>query len=299
MSATVEVDLTLAEAGALFPPQAPDGYESIPGIKMGEGVFGTVIQVKKLDTGVVYACKRVQFPSIKNAKARHVEIIDLIELETRIMKKIGVCDGVVKIEDVYRHDNKDGSGQFDIIMEICMNGTVEEWVQSCIRGEVMINENRIWAFLKQLSTALACMEGKRIIHCDVKPENILMTEDGDFRLADFGLAAELREGRNAVYSDRGTPVWKPLEVFTEKMWTFKGDVYSMGLCAYYLCTKKIPYGTTTIEMAATRKSESLLRIPSYYSDELWDVIAKCCEPYVDNRFSAIDVLGMVTKTKRP
>ncbi|MDQ5847903.1 MAG: serine/threonine protein kinase, partial [Pseudomonadota bacterium] len=85
-----------------------------------------------------------------------------------------------------------------------------------------------------------------IVHRDIKPANIMVTKDGDVKIADFG-AAFLRKSKATQTSALGSPFYMAPEQIEGKELTFHSDMYSLGVVMYELLTGKRPFSASTIE----------------------------------------------------
>jgi p70 ribosomal S6 kinase len=85
------------------------------------------------------------------------------------------------------------------------------------------------------------MHAKRIVHRDVKPENLFIDNDGHIVLGDFGLAYKLRAGETTVPGDEkfGTPAYTPPEMFTGEPYGREVDLWAFGVMLYELITGKV------------------------------------------------------------
>ena len=141
--------------------------------------------------------------------------------------------------------------------------------------------------LVQLSEALALAHSQNVLHCDIKPSNILVGELGQVKLSDFGLAKVAKEieaqTENIVIREtlRGKPVvegtigYMPPEVEEGKNWTKAGDVYSLGMVIYRTLTGKRAVGRW--------------KLPSELIDSLsvwWDeILGQCLESEPEDRYA--------------
>lgn len=271
-TAVVAVEMTVDEAKAVVaqvaPPDLPTGYGT--STLLGSGAFGRVYKAEKLDTGQIFAIKKVNNPSS----------IPYTKRELEILQKVSSCEGVVKIVETV--DRVEGGVEvIDIVMEYLAGGDAFSWIVDASKKRVRIAEDTIWHFIKNIATALSCCAKNYIVHCDVKPENIMSTAKAEFKLIDFGLAKEIKPGENHVKSG-GTLMYLPPEVLTYGEWTPQGDVWSLGITVYNLCT--LGYNPWEIDRTIPREfvrgalaraqSTGIPRIPKVYSDELWDLVTR-------------------------
>jgi serine/threonine protein kinase len=91
--------------------------------------------------------------------------------------------------------------------------------------------------------ALEHTHRKRIVHRDVKPENVFIDNDGHVILGDFGLARKLRSKEDTVSIDDmfGTPAYTPPEIFTSEPYGREVDLWAFGVMLYELITGKVRF----------------------------------------------------------
>lgn len=86
----------------------------------------------------------------------------------------------------------------------------------------------------------------RILHRDLKPQNILLNE-GVIKICDFGFAKKMSASTNFLRSIKGTPLYIAPEILQSKPYTFKVDVWSLGIILYELAYGKTPFHAHTIQ----------------------------------------------------
>jgi len=110
--------------------------------------------------------------------------------------------------------------------------------QKLLEDDVPFNEAEAAYILNQLASAINHCHSKNIIHCDIKPENIMIDENNNVTLIDFGLSK--------IYSKKllefscGTPAYMAPECLMKK-YTDKCDVWSFGIILYILMTGRLPF----------------------------------------------------------
>jgi len=113
-----------------------------------------------------------------------------------------------------------------------------------------LDEESIAYVMRELITALAYLHAERKIHRDIKAGNMLVSGEGDIKLADFGVTGQLTESVNKRQTRVGTPYWMAPEVITETSYDSLADVWSVGITAIELAHGKPPYATKYHPMKA-------------------------------------------------
>lgn len=149
---------------------------------------------------------------------------------------------IVAVHDV----REDGDVQY-IVMEYIEGQSL----QDVIRSQAPLPIGRALDIVSQICEALSYAHGKRIIHCDIKPQNVLVLPDGRVKVTDFGIARAFSsaspEQRDKVW---GTPYYAPPELITGKPLTPASDVYAIGVMLYEMLSGQRPFeGQTAAEIA--------------------------------------------------
>jgi serine/threonine protein phosphatase PrpC len=95
---------------------------------------------------------------------------------------------------------------------------------------------------ERLLRAVGMLHRRQILHRDIKPENLLLADDGELRVLDFGLAYCPGLSEDRAHALPGTPSFIAPEAFSGDRPTAQQDLYSVGVCLYYLLTGHYPYG---------------------------------------------------------
>ena len=103
----------------------------------------------------------------------------------------------------------------------------------------------------QLTSGLACAHESYIIHRDIKPQNVLILDDGTVKITDFGIAVALNSNElTQTNSVMGSVHYLPPEQASGKRCTTKSDIYSMGIIFYELLSGSLPFkGENAVEIA--------------------------------------------------
>lgn len=185
--------------------------------------------------------------------------------------------------------------QLWIITEYCPGGSVHTLMRAWDGNR--LDEKHIVAVARELAIAIKSVHDVGIIHRDIKAANVLIREDGQVQLCDFGVAAVLESNFSKRQTFIGTPFWMPPEMHDQMGATMLGgygqevDIWAYGCTIYEMATGKAPNTNINPE----RLHLFLKRAPRLegveYSEGLRDFVAFCLvlEPHL--RPGAIDILG--------
>eukprot|EP00667_Euglena_gracilis_P000200 EG_transcript_200 len=192
------------------------------GEKLGEGAFGTVYQALNKATGRLMAVKTI---STRNG----VGDTSKYEMEIEVLQKYS-HPNIVQYLGVQRENRN-----LRIFLEYVPGGSI----QSLLRKYGRFPEGIVKFYTRQILTGLAYLHENGIVHRDIKGANILVTDNGVIKLADFGASRKLKEvvGEAAhTTSMIGTPWYMAPEVCKSLRFSPKSDVWSVGATVYEMFT---------------------------------------------------------------
>ena len=233
---------------------------------LGKGKFGLV----KL--GVHRGSGRKVAIKIINKKL--VSAIDVQQVKTEIdILKIAKHPNIIQLYDVFENEN-----YIYIIMEYCAGGDLFSYIEK--RG-FRLPETRAAEIIHKLSTAVFFLHEYGVVHRDLKPENILMTDNSstaDIRLVDFGLGKIIGPGE-LCNDPFGTFSYVAPEVLQEKPYSFKVDLFAIGIIAYLLVAGFLPFDHETSEKEIARQT---VYEPTPFPHSIWKTISIEARMFVDN-----------------
>lgn len=204
--------------------------------ELGHGAFGQVVLATD-NRGKEFAVKMV--------KCHNLETYQTIAQELNILLSLS-HDNIMKL---FAIDFNDFTALF--VMEYCSNGTLNKRLDNSVE---MITK---FKWMQQLASALSYLHKNHVVHRDLKPENVLLDQDDEIKLADFGIARNfmcMTTGRQeystnpdaylSEYLDTdmgtfaGTPYWVAPEVF-DHSYDEKADIFSLGVIFYAILTHQV------------------------------------------------------------
>lgn len=127
--------------------------------------------------------------------------------------------------------------------------------------------------MKQTLSGLSVLHERNIIHRDLKCANIFIS-DGVYKVADLNVSKLMK--KDLAYTQTGTPYYASPEVWQDKPYELKSDIWSFGCILYELCSLKPPFTANSMEGLFRKVMRGVYpKIPAVYSDKLAKVIDSC------------------------
>jgi len=157
------------------------------------------------------------------------------------------------IVEVY--DVGEDNGQYYIVMEYVEGRHLKDLIKK--RGKLTISE--VIDIMLQITDGMSVAHDSYIIHRDIKPQNIMILENGLVKIMDFGIAMAMNSTQlTQTNSVMGSVHYLPPEQANGKGSTLQSDIYSMGIVMYELLTGSLPYkGDNAVEIALKHLKESI------------------------------------------
>lgn len=159
-----------------------------------------------------------------------------------------------------------------LVMPFCPDGSV---MSRC----GMMSEEQMWMFIRDVASGLAYLHSQNppIIHQDIKPDNILIMNNGDYVITDFGISKQLRSSLRksaANLNSAGAVSYMGPERFSKQFQSIKAsDIWSLGAAIYELATGELPF--CGLGGSLQKKGAEIPELPSQYSDDLNHVLEAC------------------------
>ena len=186
---------------------------------------------------------------------------------------------------VEMYDVGEDNGKYFIVMEYIQGNTLKNLIKR--RGALTVSETI--DIMLQLTSGLACAHDSYIIHRDIKPQNILILDDGRIKITDFGIAMALNNKElTQTNSVMGSVHYLPPEQANGSGATIQSDIYSAGILMYELLVGKLPFkGDNAVEIALKQMKEQIPSVRDYNPDipqSIENVILKATAKNPKNRY---------------
>lgn len=251
----------------------------VRGRSLGSGSFATV----NLATSV-----RHHFPSLFAVKSSDVSTSSLLINEKRVFERLQSCPNIVKYFG-YDHTFENGEECCNLFLEYASGGTLLDHLRK--NDGVSFPESNVRRYTRSILQGLYHIHGKGFVHCDIKLQNILVFDDGDVKIADFGLAKEANEKRSKTCELKGTPLFMSPESVNENEYEPPADIWAVGCAVVEMVTGKPAWNVgvgSNIWSLLIRigVGEELPNIPEELSEEGKDFLRKCFVKDPRKRFTA-------------
>jgi NIMA (never in mitosis gene a)-related kinase len=225
--------------------------------ELGKGAFGTVFTAKRKADNNIYAIKRVNISKM-STKDRENALNEI-----RVLASI--CHpNIVDYKEAFYDEE---SSTLNIVMEYVDEGDLGNKIKNFKNLKTFIPENEIWSILIQIVAGLKALHDKKIMHRDLKSANIFMSKKGEVKLGDLNVSKVVKLG--FLYTQTGTPYYASPEVWSEKPYEYKSDIWSLGCVIYEICALKPPFRAQSLEMLYKSVIKGVYEpLPSVYSKDL-------------------------------
>lgn len=133
-------------------------------------------------------------------------------------------------------------------------------------GKVCYSEDQILDWFVQMALAIKHIHDRKILHRDLKTQNIFMNQNGSIKIGDFGIARVLQHTYDCAMTAIGTPYYLSPEICQEKPYNQKSDIWSLGCILYEMLTLRHAFDANSMKGLVLKILQGRYpQIPSHYS----------------------------------
>jgi serine/threonine protein kinase len=248
-------------------------------IKIGKGSFSVIKLGKKIDDGKLVAVKIIK--NVRNPKKR-----DLIKREIQILRKVK-HPNIIELYDVLMDENNDN---VYLMLEYCDIGDLKTF-----QNKKKFHEYKALKIAHQIKSALKYLFENNIIHRDLKPHNILLDDNYNIKLTDFGFAKEINSSNTEILQQTfcGSPLYMSPEILNKSNYNNKSDIWSFGVIIYELITGTFPFTGKSFDELTNNINNNEFNISdeikNNISTELSDLLYKIFNKNITSRINWIDI----------
>ena len=184
---------------------------------IGSGSFGVVLLVKRKQDNKIYALKRVKLSNLilkeKQNSLNEINFLSSISHQNIIEYK----------ESFYEEE----TGTLNLVLEYANEGDLNTKINIQKSKKIHFKEKTIWSIFIQIVKGLKVLHDNNLMHRDLKSANILIMKNGICKLGDLNISKIYDS--NFHNSKMGTPCYAAPEIWNNRPYTFKSDIWSLGI----------------------------------------------------------------------
>ncbi|MEK7441046.1 MAG: protein kinase, partial [Chloroflexota bacterium] len=252
--------------------------------QIGAGGMSLVYKAQDMSLGRVVAIK-----VLRESYTRDTEFLN------RFLQEARAAANLAHPNIVTVHDFGEDSGRYYIVMEFIEGQTLKQ----IVRDEAPLNLERTIEYATQLCAGVGYAHRAGLVHCDLKPQNIMITPEGRVKVTDFGIARALisihpQESNEIVW---GSPQYFSPEQATGNAPTPASDVYSIGIMLYEMLSGRLPFQSETPTLLALMHVRDEVPSLSLYNPAIPDAIERIIKKVLSKepalRYRNADQLGHI------
>ena len=248
--------------------------------KLGEGSFSKVYKVQRKIDNQIYALKKVQITNL--SEKQKLNSLNEIRVLASVKSKY-----IVEYKESFL-DEKDST--LCIVMEFADKGDLSSRIKEQKKRDRYFNEKDIWRIFIQLVKGLKALHDLNIIHRDIKSSNIFLFSDGTAKLGDLNVCKILTK-EELGKTQAGTPFFAAPEVWREKPYGKKSDIWSLGCVLYEMVCLKCPFRSDNmVELYNKILVVDFNGIPKKFSNDLYCIIKNMIKYEPEKRISCEQIL---------
>ncbi|KAK3579311.1 hypothetical protein CHS0354_029593 [Potamilus streckersoni] len=234
-----------------------DQFELIKSI--GKGSYGEVTLARHKRDRKQYVLKKINLKKASNRERKSAE------QEAKLLSKLK-HPNIVSYKDSFEKD-----GFLYIAMQYCDGGDLYNRLKE--QHGALLEERQLVEWFVQIAMALQYMHERNILHRDLKTQNIFLTKSKIIKVGDLGIARVLESSTDMATTLIGTPYYMSPELFSNKPYNHKSDVWALGCCVYEMATLKHAFNARDMNSLVYKILKGRMpQMPKQYSADLIQLI---------------------------
>ncbi|KAL0225071.1 hypothetical protein RCL1_002983 [Eukaryota sp. TZLM3-RCL] len=227
---------------------------------IGKGSFGSAVLVRHRQTQKHYIIKEINVAQLSRKE------------KAEALTEIRVLSQLNHPHIVHYCESFIAEGKLCIVMDYCEKGDLYTLIQQ--RRGLHFKEDQIWDWFIQLCLAIKHVHDRKILHRDIKTQNVFLSQDNSVQLGDFGIARVLKSTMECAKTAIGTPYYLSPEICEDKPYNNKSDIWSMGCVLYEITTLRHAFDANNMKGLVLKILRGVYPpIPAHYSNELRSLIS--------------------------
>lgn len=226
---------------------------------LGEGSFGSALLVQDIASKKCYVVKKIPMLNLNSQEKEEA------------LKEVDVLSQMKHPNIITYHQSFEENNNLYIVTDYCDGGDLYSKIRA--QNGVLFSEDQILDWFVQICLAVKHVHDRKILHRDIKTQNIFLTKSGIAKLGDFGIARVLNSTSDLARTCIGTPYYLSPEICENKPYNNKSDVWSLGCVLYELVALKHAFEAKNIKNLVLKIIKvSVPPVSDVYSFELKSLI---------------------------
>lgn len=237
---------------------------------LGVGSFGTAYLVECQSDKQLAVIKQIDIGQMSEEERKETL------KEAKILEVLN-HPNITRFREVY----KTKKGKLCIVMDYCDGGDLQSKIKAQYKSgrsasgkPNYFSEDEVLNWFTQICLALKHVHDKKILHRDLKSQNLFLTKRGILKLGDFGIARVLSNTKSKAKTVVGTPYYLSPEIIRSESYNFKSDIWSLGVLLYEMAALQPPFNAQSLHQLAQRIiAGKYSPLPSQFSNATNSLIA--------------------------
>lgn len=268
---------------------------------VARGTYGTVyrgihdgqdVAVKLLDWGADGHATDAETAALRSAFQQEVAVWNKLD-NSNITKFVGASMGTTELKIPSNGETLLPSRACCVVLEYVAGGTLKQYLIKHSRRKLPYKT--VIQLALDLARGLSYLHSKKIVHRDVKTENMLLTTSRNVKIADFGVARVEAQNPKDMTGETGTLHYMAPEVLEGKPYNRKCDVYSFGICLWEIYACDMPYYNLTFSEVSHAVVHQNMRpeIPRCCPSSLGSIMKRCWDANSEKRPEMEEVVRLL------
>ena len=262
-----------------------DGFEILS--KLGDGSYSVVYKVRRKADGNIYALKKVKLLNLSEKEKENSLN------EVRILASVKSAFVISYKEAFIEEEDK----SLCLVMEYADKGDLYQKIVQFKKMHCLVDEVDVWRIFIQMVKGLKALHDLKILHRDLKSANIFLFSDGSAKIGDLNVSKVARKGLG--YTQTGTPYYASPEVWEDKPYNSKSDIWSLACVTYEMLALHPPFRAEDMEGLYHQVIKGKYKnICSKYSPDINEMLKLLFKVKPDERPSCQEILNHPLVKKR-